>query len=61
MPAAQVCLPRPHMERLLDDLVVVGSDLWNPGLPQRRSDGLLHDVNSTGPACACSVETDEWN
>ena len=47
------------MERLLDDLVVVGSDLWNTGL-QRRSDGLLHDVNSTGPACASSVETDEW-
>jgi hypothetical protein len=30
--------------RLLDDLVVVGSALGSAGV-QRRTDGLLHDVN----------------
>ena len=33
-----------NTDRLLDDLVVVGSALESAGV-QRRTDGLLHDVN----------------
>ena len=39
-----------NTDRLLDDLVVVGSALGSAGV-QRRTDGLLHDVNpATGEA-----------
>ena len=53
-------LPHPQHGRLLDDLVVVRVDPESAGV-QRRIDGLLHDVNPTGPPCSEPAKTDEWN
>ena len=49
------------MVDLVRRLVVVKSlPFWGSAGLQRRADGLLHDVNSTGGPCGEPVETDEW-